>query len=500
MGLYLFDCIFVFISNIRYSPWKAVNFLCVHLDRAACDTFIFLTSTYRFSGSGNSYSSSGGGSAISYSLNSVPGINYAFNSAGSIQSYSSSSGGPGVSFSPSSSGQSNSYSSSNSILGSTFSSSNGGSGSSYSSSNGVPASSYSSSNGGPGTTYSSNGGSGVSYTSAAGGLVSGNSGNGISYASGPGIRYSSSNGGPSNSYTSGNGGFGNSFSSSNGGLGNSYSSSNDGPGQVYSPNSGGSVLTNPGYSQSQLTNSDQVLILDNSIENFLLPQQSASSAFSGNHVSSLAAAGQDEPLFVDNSAPSSGVLNLNPPIQYYVNEPMLPHTEPATDGIDNVDSVDKRPANNPPVVIQRFTGSLLKIATPKEADRPETTAAAAIGFDARRQSDGTSRPETSGIRPTTVSPVITDLSDVEEHEPVIAALDLSSIKLTTTTTAAVDVKSAKGTSEPDTSTLFMKGGELFSTELFNLFNFGKKHQLELNCLQPTVQVSLLWLRDVTNTI
>ena len=76
----------------------------------------------------------------------------------------------------------------------------------------------------------------------------------------------------------------------------------------------------------------------------------------------------DEPVILDNSDlqgnPGGGILNLNPPIQYYVNEPMLPHSDSSLDtqphsqlSGSSSSSLDAQQ----PHVVQRFKSSQLKL-------------------------------------------------------------------------------------------------------------------------------------------
>jgi hypothetical protein len=346
----------------------------------------------------------------------------------------------------------------------------------------------------------------------------------------PAISYSSTGGGPSNIF----------YSSNSNGPVNSYSSNSDGPVNSYSSNSGGpsyilysSGNGGPGISSSSggLTNSyaygsdGATFLLDNSIDNPTTSFQSApSSSFllNTNQQQGSALSSQDEPLILDNSIAVSGgvgsgggsgiggvgsgggVLNLNPPIQYYVNEPMPPRSEALLANIKgNINSNNKQLANpSQPIVIHRFKDSQLREGPFKDdgidfevvttsGQRPAGGSSSSSSASISSSSSSTSIDSSSGgssssasidnsgsssssLETTGSRPAVLQKDD-DSYGINLSGVDaaqaqkLANIKLTTTATATANPKTAA----PDTSSLFLDGGGIFSDVGFNLFNFGE---------------------------
>jgi hypothetical protein len=340
----------------------------------------------------------------------------------------------------------------------------------------------------------------------------------ISYSSNGGgpsdTFYSSNSGGPVNSYSSNTGGPVNSYSSNSGGPSYIlYSSSNSGPG--ISSSSGGLTNSYASGSDGFTSSSGATFLLDNSIGNPTTSsfQSAPSSSFllNTNQQQGSALSSLDEPLILDNSIAVSGgigggsgngggVLNLNPPIQYYVNEPMPPRSEALLANIKgNINSSNKQLANpSQPIVIHRFKDSQLREG-PFKADgidfevvttsgqRPvggsssssasssasinnsgSSSSSSGSSSSTSIDSSSSSRFETSGSRPAVLQKdddsYGINLSGLEAH-----AQKLANIKLTTTATATANPKTAA----PDSSSLFLDGGGIFSDVGFNLFNFGE---------------------------
>jgi hypothetical protein len=351
----------------------------------------------------------------------------------------------------------------------------------------------------------------------------------------PPISYSSNGGGPSNTfYSSNSGGPVNSYSSNSGGPVNSYSSNSGGPSYILysSGNSGPGIssssggLTNSYASGSDgfTSSSGATFLLDNNIGNPTISsfQSAPSSSFLLN--TNQQQGSLDEPLILDNSIAVSagvgsggssvsggGVLNLNPPIQYYVNEPMPPRSEALLANIKgNINSNNKQLANpSQPIVIHRFKDSQLREGPFKDdgidfevvtggqrqvggssssstsidssgsisstsIDNSGSSSSSSASIDS---SSSSSSLETSGIRPAVLQKdddsYGINLRVVEAH-----AQKLANIKLTTTATATANPKTAA----PDTSSLFLDGGGIFSDVGFNLFNFGEiKPEIKKNC-------------------
>jgi hypothetical protein len=328
--------------------------------------------------------------------------------------------------------------------------------------------------------------------------------------------YLSNNGGPVNSYSSNSGEPVNSYSSNSGGPVNSYSSNSIGPSHILysSSNSGPGISSSSGgLTNSYASGSDGATFLqDNSIDNPTSSFQSApSSSFLLN--TNQQQGSVDEPLILDNSIAVSdgsgsgggsggGVLNLNPPIQYYVNEPMPPRSEALLANIKgNINSNNKHLANpSQPIVIHRFKDSQLREG-PFKADgidfevvtsgqRPAGGSSSSASIDSGssissasidNNSGSSSRLETSGSRPA-----VLQKDDDSYAINLSGAQKLANIKLTTTATATANPKTAA----PDTSSLFLDGGGIFSDVGFNLFNFGE--------IKPEIihlEIGVMWRKD-----
>ena len=246
-------------------------------------------------------------------------------------------------------------------------------------------------------------------------------------------------------------------------LGSAVSSFNQlGIGNSYQPSSSGQQLTSaanrivPGsYAvQSQASKSQQITLLDNNAPPSYQSVASLSSSLSENQYGD-SLSGQNEPLILDNavSTSSSGTFNLNPPIQYYVNEPMVTHSDLVKNllGPDDTKSLNSfgDKTKSKPVVVQRFRDSQLKFNLAADSAVESPSRGQKLSVDPHRGqklSDGN---------------FVINLSGVEEHNPA----DLSSsLHLTT---------SQKATVPFDSSTLFLDGGGLFADQGLNLFNFGE---------------------------
>ncbi len=356
---------------------------------------------------------------------------------------------------------------------------------------GTPPLSYSSNGGGPSNTiYSSNNGGPVnSYPTNSGGPVNSYSSN----SGGPVNSYSSNSGGPVNSYSSNSGGPFNSYSSNSGGPSQIlYSSGNSGPGI---PSSSGGLTNSYASGSDGFTSFGATFLLDNNIGNPTISsfQSAPSSSFLLN--TNQQQGSLDEPLILDNSIAVSagvgsggssgsggGVLNLNPPIQYYVNEPMPPRSEALLANIKgNINSNNKQLANpSQPIVIHRFKDSQLRegpfkddgidfevVTSGKKPFGGSSSSGSSSSSSSSASIDSSSSLETSGSRPAVQKD--DDSYDINLTGVDAQAQKLANIKLTTTATATANPKTAA----PDTSSLFLDGGGIFSDVGFNLFNFGE---------------------------
>jgi hypothetical protein len=203
-------------------------------------------------------------------------------------------------------------------------------------------------------------------------------------------------------------------------------------------NPGASALTSPAVpSYAYQPQSSQVILADNTAASSYQQNVTSSSFRENQYGPNVVYSQQQQQLSLGNSvsSPSTGIVNLNPPIQYYVNEPMLPHSNTIADNSDEIKNIKKLEKQQKPVVIQRFRDSQLKVnlAAPSRAEK--------LSGRGEKLSDGG---------------YVINLSGLEDHE-VVSSLQL--------TTSAQALKAA-----PDTSTLFLDEG---ASNGFSFFKTGE---------------------------